>query len=89
MSELNQNANNQPVSVGDWVITYIITLIPLVGFIMLFVWAFGSNTKTSKANWAKAALILFAIGVVLSILISVIFGVGIISMLSGGGSGGY
>ena len=85
MDNLNQNMKDQPVSVGDWIITYIITIIPIVGFIMLFVWAFGSNTKTSKANWAKAALILFAIGIVLSILLSVIFGVGLMSMLNNNG----
>ena len=35
---------------------------------MLFVWGFGSNTQPSKANWAKAALIMMGIGIVLSFL---------------------
>lgn len=89
MNDLNQNMKDQAVSVGDWVVTYLITLIPLVGFIMLFVWAFGNNTKTSKANWAKAALILFAIGVVLSIILSVIFGVGLLSFINSNSVGDY
>ena len=45
------------VSVGDWVITLLISAIPVVGFIMLFVWAFSSGTPPSKANWAKATLL--------------------------------
>ena len=57
-----------PISVGEWVITIIIIAIPIVGFIMLFVWGFGSNTQPSKANWAKAALIMIGISIVLSFL---------------------
>jgi len=56
-----------PISVGEWVITIIIIAIPIVGFIMLFVWGFGSNTQPSKANW-KATLIMIGISIVLSFL---------------------
>ena len=69
------------MSVGDWVITLIITAIPVVGIIMLFVWAFGDTSKPSRKTWATAALILFAAMIVLSILFSVIFGVGIMNMM--------
>lgn len=41
---------------------------------MLFVWAFGSNTKPSKANWAKAALDMYAILISLYIVLAVLFG---------------
>ena len=57
-----------PISVGEWVITIIIIAIPIVGFTMLFVWGFGSNTQPSKANWAKATLIMIGISIVLSFL---------------------
>lgn len=53
-----------PVTVGEWMLTLFLTWIPLVGLIMLFVWAFGSNTSVSKANWAKAQLIFMLIGIV-------------------------
>jgi hypothetical protein len=59
---------NKAMSVGNWIITMIVTAIPLVGFIMLFVWAFGSGTNLSKQNWAKAALIFYAIIIVLYFL---------------------
>lgn len=55
----------QVLTVKDWIITILITAIPLVGFIMLFVWAFGSNENPNKSNWAKASLIWVAIGMVL------------------------
>lgn len=53
------------VSTKDWMITYLIMIIPLVNIIMLFVWAFSSTENPNKANWAKARLIWIAIGTVL------------------------
>ena len=63
------------VTVGDWVVTFIITAIPIVNIVMLFVWAFGGNTNPSKANWAKASLIFMLIAVVIYIIVFVIIGV--------------
>ena len=71
----NSLKTDQTVSMGDWILTMILTGIPLVGIIMIFVWAFGGNTKPSKRNYARAALILAIIGIVLSILMSIVFGV--------------
>ena len=65
---VNDSPQYMPISVGEWVITIIIIAIPFVGFIMLFVWGFGSNTQPSKANWAKATLIMIGISIVLSFL---------------------
>ena len=66
-------SENRTVSVGEWIITYLIMCIPLVNLIMLFVWAFGSGTKPSKVNWAKASLIFVAISIVLGIIFSSVF----------------
>jgi len=56
----------EPLSVGDWFITILITSIPLVGLIMLLVWGFSSGTNINKANWAKATLIWYVIGIVIA-----------------------
>lgn len=78
-----ENSQNQlPVKTGDWFLTILITAIPLVGFIMLFVWAFGSGSNESKANWAKATLIWFAISIVIITLITLLFGAAIFSAFS-------
>ena len=53
--------NRAIISVGDWIITFIILAIPLVSVVMLFVWAFSSSTPVSKSNFAKANLIIWAI----------------------------
>ena len=78
-----ENSTNQvSVKTGEWVLTFLITAIPLVGFIMLFVWAFGSGTNESKTNWAKAALIWFAIIIGIYALFALIFGAVLLSALS-------
>ena len=73
---INESTQYIPLTVGDWIITSIILAIPIVGFIMLFVWGFGSNTQPSKANWAKATLIMIGISFVIMLLFfGSIFGV--------------
>jgi len=56
------------ISTKDWMITILISAIPLVGFIMLFVWSFGAGENPNKANWAKAALIWLAVVSVLTLI---------------------
>lgn len=61
-------SNYKPMTIGDWLITFLIQAIPLVGFIMLFVWAFGGGTHPSKKSWAQASLIFALIMFVLVII---------------------
>lgn len=62
------------ISVGDWMITLLIMIIPLINIIMLFVWAFSGGPKISKANWAKASLLWLLIMIVIYIIIFAIIG---------------
>lgn len=77
-----QNNNNNDVTVGEWIIATIVMMIPLVNIVMMFVWAFGSNTKPSKANYFKAALIMTAISLALTFAIALVFGAAIFGSLS-------
>lgn len=72
-----------PMSVSDWVLTIFLTSIPLVGIIMLFVWAFGDNAIKTKSNYAKAMLIWFLIFIVLYVIIFAIFGGIIFASMNG------
>ncbi|QDH79228.1 hypothetical protein FKX85_09365 [Echinicola soli] len=74
-----QAAKNTPMSVGDWIITLLISVLPVIGFIMLIVWTVDKTTPTTKANYAKAALILHAITVVLTFLFVGIIGFSFLS----------
>ena len=66
------NTDNEHVSTAGWVARLIVNSIPLVGFIMLFVWAFGGTPQKSLKNWARAQLLLNLIIVGLIIFIVVI-----------------
>ncbi|MBE5875599.1 MAG: hypothetical protein E7290_01775 [Lachnospiraceae bacterium] len=57
---------------GDWMLTKLIMCIPIVGLVMMFVWAFG-NGKKSKSNIFKAELVWMLISVVLSIILTIVF----------------
>ncbi len=75
------NQRNYAITTGEWMGTLLVTMIPVIGLIMLFVWAFDSSSNPSKANWAKAQLIWSAIFIGIFVLISVVFGATVFTSL--------
>jgi len=53
----------KPLSVGEWFITILVMAIPVIGIVMLFVWAFSANTNVNRSNYAKAALLWMVVGI--------------------------
>jgi len=45
------------LTIGEWMLMMFLVSIPIVGLVMLLVWAFESNPHPIKSNWAKANLI--------------------------------
>lgn len=87
MLDQQEQQQSAPVmKLGEWLITILITAIPIVGIIMLFVWAFGGNTNPNKSNFAKAALIWTAIIMIIYFIIGVVFGA---AFFAAAGSNGY
>lgn len=70
--QVQPRPTSSEVGFGEWFLTIFLTAIPLVGLVLLFVWAFGSTTNPSKANWAKASLAWAAIGIVIYLIIFVV-----------------
>ena len=62
-----------PVTVGQWMLTMLIMIVPIANIVMLCVWAFGGNTQRSRANWAKATLIWMTISFAFAIIIIGLF----------------
>jgi hypothetical protein len=80
---MNQASNfGEAVSVGSWIGTMLLCCIPLVGLIMMFVWAFGDATNPSKKNWARAALILTLVVVFLYLIIFLAMGISFARMFN-------
>lgn len=53
-----------PLSAWQYALNIFLSLIPLVGFILLLVWAFSSGENIHRKNWAKGRLIIMVIGYV-------------------------
>jgi len=69
------------MSTKDWVITYLIMMIPCVGIIMSFVWAFSGSGNLNRRNYCRAFLIIIAIIIVLYLLLILIFGAAMFSLV--------
>ncbi|MCH7400174.1 hypothetical protein MM236_19430 [Belliella sp. DSM 107340] len=75
----NQEFQHPPVNTSDWFLTVFIARLPLIGFIMLIVWALDKNGNPSKSNWAKAKLLWVAVWFALFTLFFLFIGFGAIS----------
>lgn len=62
----NHEKNAKDMTVGEWLITMLIMVIPIVNIVMLFIWGFGNPDP--RRNYARASLIWMAIGIVLMII---------------------
>lgn len=62
--------DSAPLSTGQFILMMLISAIPMVGFIMQLVWAFGGTANINRRNYARAVLILSLVGIVLAILFS-------------------
>lgn len=78
---------SSPLGVGQYIGMLLLMCIPLLNIILLFVWSFGGSVNLNKKNFARASLILGAIGLILSI----VFGAALSSILGEllGSMGGY
>lgn len=76
---------DETVTMGEWFVFFLIMCIPIVNIVMLFVWAFGSGTKPSKANLCKLQLLLMLIGVGIGIIVMIIVASLGISLFSNSG----
>lgn len=71
--------DTSPMSMGDWVLTILALMIPCAGIILYFVWAFGKNGNINRRNYCRAALIIEAVVLVLTILVMFVFGAALFS----------
>jgi heme/copper-type cytochrome/quinol oxidase subunit 2 len=71
----HQEYLRKPLTVGEWFITILIIAIPIVGIVMLFVWAFSANTNVNRANYAKATLLWMVVGIFIALAVLGFMGV--------------
>lgn len=64
-----------PMSIGSYIGTFLLLMLPVVNLILLIVWACGGCRNENKRNLARAMLILYAVCVILAIVLVVLLGV--------------
>ncbi|MCB0472168.1 MAG: hypothetical protein KDC56_03810 [Flavobacteriaceae bacterium] len=74
METITPAVNDKVMSYKEWALTIFISSLPLIGIIMLLVWAFDSNTNIHKKNWAKGTLLIAVIAIIFAVLILFVFG---------------
>mgnify|MGYP007070248672 CR=1 FL=1 len=65
---------DEELTLGQWIGTIVISMIPCVGLIFMLIWAFGSNTQIDKKRWAQAQLIMALIIIVITIILYAVLG---------------
>lgn len=83
----NQNSNQMDpnksvMTMGEWLVTLLVMLVPCVNIIMMFVWAFGNGNENRK-NFCKANLIMQVIQAVIIIILYVTIFAGIMAAAYG------
>ncbi len=79
-----KNETIPPITTGSWLVTIILSTIPVVNLVALLYWAFSKSTDPNKANWSRAMLILILISIILFIAVAAISGISIFGLLSEG-----
>ena len=74
----NQNygpvMDTSPLSLGQWVLTILASMIPCAGIILYFVWAFSKNGNVNRRNYCRASLIITGVVMLIYVIFFIIFG---------------
>lgn len=74
MENLSEQQESNVMSYKEWALTIFLASIPIVGLILVLIWAFDSGTRINKKNWAKGTLLLMVIYFIIFMLFLFMFG---------------
>ncbi len=74
MENLSAQHDSKIMTPKEWALTIFLASLPIIGFILVLIWAFDSNTDLQKKNWAKGTLLLMVIYFIIAMLFLFMFG---------------
>jgi hypothetical protein len=74
MENLSAQQNPDVMSYKEWALTIFLASLPIIGFVLVLIWAFDSSTNINKKNWSKGALLLMVIYFIITMLFLFMFG---------------
>ena len=72
--------DQKPLSMGEWILTILVMMIPCVGLILYLIWAFGKTGNVNRRNYCRAYLIIYVVILAISIAFMAIFGAAVFSV---------
>lgn len=66
--------DSSPMSMGDWLLTLLAAMIPCVGIVLYFVWAFNKTTNVNRRNFCRAQLVIMGVVLVIYVIFIALFG---------------
>ena len=76
---LNIPDNYKPISMWGYFGYEILFSIPVLGFILLLVFSFGGTKNVNLKNFARSYFCFFLIELIITIVLAVLIGVGVLS----------
>ncbi len=77
------------LSMADYLLTLLVFLIPLVGFVLMLIWSFAPSTRPARRKLAQAYLIRTLALAVLGALLALTIGLSLVSIMQTSYWGGY
>lgn len=74
------SADQQPLNFKEWALNIFLASLPIIGIILLLVWAFSDSGNIHRRAWAKGMLLIALIGLIFTFLMFLLFG-GVITAL--------
>ena len=71
--QIAPTADTRPLRTSDYFILLLLSAIPFVGFILMLVWAFSSDTNINRRNFCRANLLMYLISFVLSLILIIVY----------------
>lgn len=66
--------DQKPLNFKEWALNIFLAGLPLIGLILLLVWAFNDSGNMHRKEWAKGMLLIYVIAIILSALVVFLFG---------------
>ena len=66
--------DTSPMTMGEWLITLLVAMIPCFGIIIYFVWAFSKTTNVNRRNFCRAQLVIMGVVLAIYIIFIALFG---------------
>lgn len=64
----SEGMDTSPLSMGEWILTLLVGVVPCIGLIFYFIWAFDKNGNINRRNYCRAALIMQMITIVICVI---------------------